>query len=1045
MYTDRQLDRLLGKLSRFEKTLEPLMFEKIGEIEVMQYPTEKSYDAVPEDSCFVPCKKGDAWGGEWSYCWYKGSYTVPEEYDGENFYVYPKIGGYEAMLWVNGVPHGIFADKINIGSHGNHYCDRIKTAGKAGERIDIALEYYAHHYVIGTQPFDRDPESSYQYTFEEVGICLKNEEICDFYFDLKTINQMVRVLPWNSFRRAGLVKALVKVHEMLFYDYENAQKEDFYAALRKAAPLLKEQLARKNAESAPTAGIIGHSHMDTAWLWHQGETLKKCARTYANQMNLMEQYPEYLFVQSSTYHSEMIKEHYPALFEQIKERVKEGRYEPNGGVYIECDCNIPSGEMMVRQFLYGQHFTQENFGYRSDCFWLPDTFGYSVSLPQIMKGCGIRYFLTTKIDWNDTNTFPYDTFYWKGLDGSKVLVHFNKSHLWPDAATVMDGIVNSPDHGIKEKPVSNMRLFSYGFGDGGGGPQFEMIEMARRIRDTEGIPKTEHMTVSSFMKRLEESIEYPSTYSGELYLELHRGTLTNNHTIKRNNRLAETALHNLEYALVREGLASDSEARQEVSRALFRTALKNQFHDILPGTCIPRAHDEAIQEMTELIGRANSEVEAIGARWAAKAEEAQGITVSVMNTLSFARREVIYLDYKEGYVVEGAYPQQVVEDLLGNKKLAVMGVEIPAFSTVALKLVPGEIKAGSAFTLQGNVLAAPLEKITFNEKGYLESYIDLEENRELRGEGHALNTLLVGEEVSSAWDNWDVDADFECRLKDGARLLERKVVADGMVEFRIRSTYQLTAKSTLTQDMVVSADSKAVRFDTLMDWQDEHCFLKAAFDTTVFTDVARQEVQFGYIKRNTTRNNSEEKAKFEVSNHKYTDLSESRYGAAVLNDCKYGISVEDSKMHLSLHKGGNRPDYRGDKGKHFCSYAFLPHCGGFAADNVIQPACCFNVKPVLLKGEIIQDSLLEVSAGHILADTIKPAESGEKAYVVRLYEAEGAGAEAKIQFHTAVKKVELTNLLEEPEAAQALSWQPEKQELTLRFRPFEIKTVKVYY
>lgn len=1082
MYTDKQQKRLLEKLKKFEENLEPLLFEKIGEVPMKKFQTPDSYDRIPDDALFVPCEKGDIWSGEGTYCWFKGSLCVPAEWDGKELFAYPRIGGYEGMLWVNGVPHGIFTSKIIVGSHGNHYCDRIKESAKAGEVIDLALEYYAHHYFKGTQPFDNDPRPSYEYRFESVDICLKNQEIFDFYFDLRTVNGMIKALPEDSFRRADLIRTMVKVHEIIFYDYENAEKEEFMEALRTAAPLLKEQLSKKNSASAPLAGLIGHSHMDTAWLWHKGETLKKCARTYANQMNLMEQYPEYLFIQSSAYHSEIIREHYPELFEQIKARVKEGRYEPNGGVYIECDCNIPSGEYMIRQFLLGQKFTEENFGYRSDSFWLPDTFGYSVSLPQIMKGCGIRYFLTTKMAWNDTNTFPYDTFYWKGLDGSKVLVHLNKTHIWPDPERLMEHVVDGRMDSVKEKSVSNMRLLSYGFGDGGGGPEFGMIEMARRLQDTEGMPRTEHMTVSSFMHRLEDSIEKPSTYSGELYLELHRGTLTNQHNIKRNNRLAEIAIHNLEYAAVRSALLRDEAADEGQIRPLLSALLVNQFHDILPGTCIARAHDEAIAEVTNVIHRADemtqklltgedrktlasagqdvpvsagrdalaaagegtpefsgqeAPVSAGGDAFAPAKRERE---ISVMNTLSFARRDVIYLDYEEGLIVEGGYRQQVVETLDGTKKLAVAGVELPPYAAVTLKLVSGTIPAGSAFALENGVLTAPKEKITFNEKGYLDSYMDLEEGRELRGEGYALNTFLIGEEVSRAWDNWDVDADFECKLKDRAELLERKVTADGAVEFRIRSRYKLSCKSTLLQDMIVYADSKEVKFETLIDWQDEHRFLKTAFDTTVFADTARQEVQFGYIKRPTTRNNAEEKAKFEVSNHKYTDLSETRYGAAVLNDCKYGISVEDSKMHLSLHKGGNRPDDRGDKGQHRCAYAFLPHQGGFSAESVIRPAYELNYHPVILPAPIEQGSLLSVDADHVIVETVKPAENGEKAFVLRLYEAEGAAARTKLHINGAVKAVELTNMLEE--GGKPLS---DNGEAELTFKPFEIKTLKVKY
>lgn len=1032
MLTEKQMERMLDKLERFEITLEKLMFRPIGEVEMEKYQTEKALEQIPEAALFSSAQKGDTWGGEGNYCWFKGEYHVPQDYDGADLYLYPRIGGYEAMLWVNEVPHGIFTSKIIINSHGNHYCDMIKKGAKGGECIRIALEYYAHHYMRGTQPFMDNPQDTYEYVFDGAAICLKDEEICDFYFDLKIVNQMARVLDSNSFRKAGIMKTLYKIHEMIYYDYEHAEPGCFMEALRNAAPLLKELLAKKNSDSAPYAGLIGHSHMDTAWLWHQDETLKKCARTFANEMNLMEQYPEYTFIQSSAYHGALVKEHYPKLFEQIKKRVSEGRYEPNGGVWIECDCNIPNGESMIRQFLWGQKFTRENFDYTSDCFWLPDTFGYSVSLPQIMKGCGVKYFLTTKMGWNDTNVFPYDTFYWKGLDGTQVLVHLNRTHIWPDPASMMEYVVNGEEDSIKEKTVSDMRLLSYGFGDGGGGPQFEMIEMARRLENVEGLPRSEHTTVSRFMNRLESRIENPTVYSGELYLELHRGTLTNNHVIKRNNRLAEIALHNLEYAAVRKGIRDGSAPEYEQIRPLVGTMLKNQFHDILPGTCIPRVHQEAIAEMTDLLAAAG--------RYTDELLSGEGAAVTVTNTLSFDRSDVLYLDCEEGLIVEGGYRQQITTDVYGNRKLAVADVRIPAFSSVVLKLVPGIPKEQSSFSMDGNCLHTPLERVFFNEKGYLESYVDLEENREVRGEGYALNTMLIGEEVSKAWDCWDIDADFECRLKDQAKLLAREVVSDGMVEFRIRSNYRLTEKSSMVQDMIFYSDTKEVRFETLMDWQDDHRFLKTAFDTNVFTDFARQEVQFGYIKRSTSRNTSEEKAKFEVSNYKYTDLSEARYGAALLNDCKYGISVEASRMRLSLHKGGCRPDYTGDKGSHYCCYAFLPHCGNFDTERVIHPSYLLNVKTVCSKGENPEESLLVIDADHVIAETVKPAESGENAFVVRLYEAEGARGRAGISISVKGARAELTNMLEEKEEDLGSA-----EQLELTFHPFEIKTIKIYY
>ena len=337
-------------------------------------------------------------------------------------------------------------------------------------------------------------------------------------------------------------------------------------------------------------------------------------------------------------------------------------------------------------------------------------------------------------------------------------------------------------------------------------------------------------------------------------------------------------------------------------------------------------------------------------------------------------------------------------------------------------------------------------KAVFNEKGYLESLVDKRNGRQLRGEGYALNTLLLAEEVSASWDNWDVDADCESKFRDCAQLLSSEVVAEGGVEYRIRNRYRLSAKSTLEQDVIFYADSAEVVFDTRMDWQDDHRFLKTAFDTTIHTDYASQEVQFGYIRRVTNRNTSIEKAKFEVSNHKYTDLSETRCGAAVLNDCKYAISVQEGQMRLSLHKGGCLPDFRGDKGIHECTYAFLPHLGSLSAENVICPAYLLNEKPVIVEGALPMESLLRVGSDHVIVETVKPAESkgedssGEKSFVLRLYEAEGSGETVSLAFGIPVKGAAVTDMLEEVQEEYG-----PVQQLALDFRAFEIKTVKVWY
>jgi len=1033
MLTDKQIERMLGKLKRFESIIEPFIFEKVGEIDCAAFRTAEQFHDIPDASLFAPVEKGWRWGGEGAYCWFTSRITVSPELAGRDLFIRPNIQGYEALVWVNGVPFGTFSTKIVFTGHGNHYCDLLKKAPKAGEVIDLAVEYYAGHAYKGCMPLEEEPLLDYDFAYNGIEICTKNEDIQEFYFDLVTLNQLVETLPANSFRRAGAVNALYKMHEILYYSVADTEWQTFIDAVHEARPYMKAVLAEKNASDAPFAAVIGHSHMDTAWLWHIDETIKKCARTYSNQVSLMEQYPEYKFIQSSACHGDMILTNYPKLFERIKELVAEGRYEPNGGVWVECDCNITSGESMVRQFLWGQRFTRKHFNYTSNCFWLPDTFGYSAAIPQIMKSCGVDYFLTTKIGWNDTNPFPYDTFYWQGLDGTKVFAHFNTTHCFPDAATLSKQLTDGYGGKLRETTVTDKRIVAYGFGDGGGGPQFEMIELAKRCKDLNGVPKAKHMLVGDAMKLIEKTAVNPNTFTGELYLELHRGTLTNQHIIKRNNRKAELSLRNLEFFTVNEAVKKDEAAASTAVEPLYRLMLINQFHDILPGTCIPKAHIQSNKETTEIIETSAKLITEMTC-----SQETQSVTLT--NTLSFERTSPVFIDSTGDYVVDGNYKQQLYTDLDGKMKLMVSGVKIPAFSSVTLKLIRGTVSSRSAFTLCGNCLTTSFAHVEFDDRGFISSFIDTRLGRELCGEGFALNTFLVAEDVPKAWDNWDLDADIECKFKDCAKLISREIYSQGEAALVLRSKYQATEKTSVTQDMFFFADTAEVRFDTLMNWQDDHRFMKAAFDTSIMQDFARCEVQFGFVKRPTTRNNSLEKAKFEVLNHKYSDLSEARYGVAILNDCKYAISLEGGKMRLSLHKGGNRPDFRGDKGLHRCVYSFLPHNSGFGVESVIKPAYELNIPPVVSAGEYKTTQLIEVEADNIIVETIKPCEDNERAFIVRMYDAEGAYTRTGIKLFDGAKSAEITNMLEEPlEAIEDV------KAINLEFRPFEIKTIKVIY
>ncbi len=1026
MLNEKQINRMLEKFKRFEETVSLMVFEKVDKVEMKIFESKEQYYTLPAKNLFH--EANESWGEEGVYAWFSGRYTVPPNLKGQTLYLYPNVGGREGLLWVDGKPFGTFAYKICVTEHGNHYCGMIAQNVNAGQDIDLAVEMYAGHYVKGTQPFS-DDNNNFTYPVKGFDICIKNPVISEFYFDFRIFNELLSTLGDDNFRKWDLVKTSIKLNGVLYLSPDNVSKEIFAESIKKASLILREALNKKNSETAPTAYVIGHSHMDTCWLWGLDETVKKCARTFSNQLSLMEQYEDYFFIQSSAYHLKLIKTHYPELFERIKARIAESRYEPNGGVWVECDCNLTSGESIIRQFVWGQRFTRENFNYSSDSFWLPDTFGYCASIPQIMKCCSIKYFLTTKMAWNDTNVFPYDTFYWRGIDGTSVLVHLNKTHIWPSPADMHRLIYDSSCiDGIKQKAVSDKKLISYGYGDGGGGPQYEMIEMARRLSDVEGCPKVVGSTVSEFMKTLENTVYEPCTYNGELYLELHRGTLTNQHEIKRNNRLAEIALHDLEFITVAKACENGTIPDDHEYRDLQETLLVNQFHDILPGTCIPKVHDEARTAVGNVIIESRRLMEDL------VTDKQEKLTV--LNTTSFERRDCLYLPFDGRYA---SYCKSQVYERLDNKTyLAVSGFVSEPYSSSVLELSEDEIKTKtSSFTLNGNILETPFLTVTFDERMYIKSLVDKSNGRELVN-GLPFNCFVIAEDVPLMYDSWDIDADTVLKFKDCAKLLNSCIISDGDVLFAIRNEYLLTEKSKLTQDMIFYSDSPMIKFETIMDWQDDHRFLKTCFDTAIISDFVRQDMQFGYIRRPTTRNNSLEQAKFETLNHKYTDISENRYGIALLNDCKYGISVQDGSLRLSLHKGGTRPDYHGDKGLHYAEYAILPHNSGFCAESVIQPSYEFNYKRLIFNGKVIKP-LVTLSESNIIAETIKPCEDAQNSFILRLYEAEGTYTNVTLSLGISPSEVYEVNMLEEE--VKKIS---ETNSFGLTFKPFEIKTLKIY-
>jgi alpha-mannosidase len=722
--------KTIEKLVRVEHRYEKEIFKTLGEVEVQYFETQEHLRQVPgADHPWRPVTPALIWGEVWGNAWFKGRLEIQSTWAAKDLYIQAEMGAWETLFFVDGQARGIFSRELETGARGYHHTLLCHKKGSKTENIELAFECYAGHPCVGTMPIDdregpsADP-NSYRKNFKGIFVLERRDDVKDFVFDLKALNQLVKCLPESSFRRGQIVQTLTKVLQIVPQFPDEVPEIQWKKALLEARKVMAAPLQCTNGSSVAFAGLTGHSHMDTAWLWTSKETIRKCARTFSNALNLMEQYTEYRFMQSSPIHAEMIREHYPEIFERIKAKVKEGRWEPNGGMYVESDGNMPSGESFIRQFVYGQKFTQEHFNYRADTFWLPDTFGYSAALPQILKGCGIKYFLTTKLAWNETNTFPMDTFKWCGIDGTSVLVHFNETHCWPDPATLIqriDGDVHAAPgvrvNKIQHTDVNNKRLISYGFGDGGGGPMYEMLEMARRAQDLEGCPLSKHMGVSEFMGLLEAEQGHFPVYHGELYFEGHRGVLTSQHLIKKLNRQLEMALRDLDCLntlVFLNGGAPLSAAEMELH---WKVLLKNQFHDILPGTSIPEEHTEAKLRMSETLSAVNNNIQMHLKKLGAHDRKDNDLPVSgltIFNSLSWDNHDDLDLPaLPEGQTLGcPSHTTQIYTNIQGELRSVVEGCERPPLATSFYELCSsrdhhGDSKDSSPFTFKGNTLKTP--------------------------------------------------------------------------------------------------------------------------------------------------------------------------------------------------------------------------------------------------------------------------------------------------------------------------------------------------
>jgi alpha-mannosidase len=821
--------------------------------------------------------------------------------------------------------------------------------------------------------------------------------------------------------------------------------EEARGAVRKARQVVASRLGRIKEEYPPVGrlALTGHAHLDLAWLWPLEETRRKARRTFASVLGLMDRYEDFTFNQSSAQVYEWVERDAPELFERVGERVAEGRWELVGSSWTESDCQVTGGESFVRQLTYGQRYFEEKFGLRSAVAWLPDVFGFSPAIPQLLRGAGITGFFTYKLNWSETNRFPHDLFLWEGIDGSRVV-----AHSFENPGTDYNGDITPRDlHGtwsnFKGKRYHPESLFSFGWGDGGGGPSEKMLENYDRLKDFPAVPRLRMARVDDFFASLPQ--DGLPTWVGELYLELHRGTFTTQGKVKRLNREAEHRLLEAE-AFATLAALGGAEYPAEVFERLWKTLLLNQFHDILPGTSISEVYEDTHRQLEETVGGAEGLRDKALHRLVQQTGAADvESTVAVANAALHPRPLTVLLPVDSEVAVANGEPlatQRTSEGLLVHAP----DREVPGLGWTSLSLrretsgasLPGPASGVEAGELGGGAfIENGILRAEITADGALGRVYDKEARREvLDGRG---NLLWAYADKPPSWDAWDIHGDYEMEGEEVSGAERVEVVEDGPLRAAVRVERGWRG-SRITQTYRLLSASRRLDVETHVDWHERQVLLRALFPVGVRSHEATYETMYGVAKRPTHRNTSWDATRFEVCAHRFCDLSEPGYGVSLLNDCKYGHSARGNVLGISLLKSPLYPDPLADEGEHRFTYSLFPHPGDWTEAGVAREAFSLN-SPLLVavnEGAPSEYGFVAAEGVELAFGSLKRAEDG-RGVILRLYEPHGARGPATLHFASGVERAEKVNLLEEPEGTVEVRG----DEVLLEVRPFEVLTLRV--
>ncbi len=1044
------------RLEHWIRTLKEDFYTPLGTLEFECFRTMEQLsreEAMSRE--FEHVEPGFTWGNTYEYAWFRGKVTLPEEAEGKRIVLDLQPGG-ESTLFVNGHEFGTYrADWVKEAHH--YLTDNFLTvSGKAGECYEVCMESYAGHYYavspLGHSATGPVLPGSYENPLKEgsrrvLGTStygIWDEDAYQLYMDVMTLKGLLAVLDVDSLRAERVAEALEKF--TLQVDFEQ-EKEARSADYRKAREILRPVMEAENGSTMPQFYAIGNAHIDLAWLWPMAETYRKTARTFAAQLRHLKEYPDYKFIQSQPACYEMCRKYYPALFEEIRQAVKEGRWIAEGAMWVEPDTNMAGGEALVRQLLYGKRYYKEMFDVDSRLLWLPDTFGYTAALPQILKGCGVDYLVTQKIFWsyNDGEQFPYHYFTWRGMDGSEVVSFLPTSYTYGTDPEEMNLVWKNRT----QKRELDTFLIPFGYGDGGGGPCRDHIEYVERQKNLEGGVKITMENPVDYFDEMEKRGGPVNSYTGELYFTAHRGTYTSQAAIKRLNRKSELALRELEIWSSVASAGGLMEYPAEEVEKLWKETLLNQFHDILPGSSIHRVYEEAERSLGGVV----EETEGLMNRVAASLVEA-GEGITVFNSLSFARTELVEVPEAFAKGCRTAEGERLEVYAENGKTYA--AVTIPAMGAVSIvaadtngDLAECGISAGTCVpkccspaaitaTENGYVMENDRIRAVIDLSGEIISYVRKESGREFAA--RPMNHFRLFKDVPRKYDAWDIDSNYEALEIEGAYDVHTEVVnaSGAMAVLKVEGKI---GNSSYTQFITLSAYGDRVEFDTTVDWKELHRMLKVSFPTTIYTENGINEVQFGYVERPAHRSRSYDKDRFEVCNHRYSAFCDGGNGFAVLNESKYGIGMKDGALELTLLRAAACPDMRADNRVHHFVYGAMAWNGTFEESSVVRQGYEMNVKPLVMPGRREKFSLVDIEKANIILDTVKAAEDGSGDLILRFYESKKMMTDTAVAFgkKLAVKSAWLCDMLENPQEEISV----ESGRMGLGFKAFEIKTVRV--